>query len=239
MQTLSPNIKSHADAWALLSTKRTNALAHDVAEALSRGSHLRTQDLAFKLQTLFNELRPYLDKSVLRDLREAHHVPTALSQAYGLGQLAFAQLLAANAAQVSASDDFTDTLQSVKYAPYIRALLGRERTSSELRLVVDEREETVSRKLRELRELGAADFRRDGREVVNFLTPLAKEIASRIFSNTSPEEVTGKLRDQLTSEMASPLKVQRIANLFGVPLEKHMKTLPIMGTKEKLEHVDA
>ena len=170
MQTPSSNINSQAEALALLSAKRANALAHDVAEALSQGGRSHTEALAFKLQTLLSQLRPHLDLTVLRELRDANQVMGPVAQAYGLGQLAFAQLLTANAASASADDNFEEILKGLKYAAYVRALLGKERTSAELRGLVNEREETVSRKLRELRELGVTDFRRDGREVINFLT---------------------------------------------------------------------
>ncbi|MDP2450030.1 MAG: helix-turn-helix domain-containing protein [Polaromonas sp.] len=227
------NINSQAEASALLSAKRSNALAHDVAEALSHGSRSHTEALAIKLQTLLSQLRPHLDPNVLRELRDANQVLGPVAQAYGLGQLAFAQLLTANAASASADDNFEEVLKGVKYAAYVRALLGKEQTSAELRRLVNEREETVSRKLRELRELGATDFRRDGREVINFLTPLAQQVAGHIYGRVYQVGAIAELRSQSPSQYALQRKVDGIAKVFGSDLDEHMKKLPTMGTREK------
>ena len=58
-----------------------------------------------------------------------------------------------------------------------RLLACGDKTNSELSDEVGERVETVSRKLKKLRDIGAADFRRDGVHVYNFLTPAAKALA--------------------------------------------------------------
>lgn len=233
MQTPSPNINSQEEALALLSAKRANALAHDVAEALSQGGRSHAEGLALKLQTLLSQLRPHLDPTVLRELRDANRVVGPLAQAYGLGQLVFAQLLTANAASASADDNFEDILKGAKYAAYVRALLGTERTSAELRNIVDEREETVSRKLRDLRELGAADFRRDGREVINFLTPLAQEVAEHVYGCVHKGRAVAEYGSQPTSQVARRPRVDVFEEFFNSHLEEHMKTLPTMGTRDK------
>lgn len=231
MQTKISNIDVQAAALAQLSAKYANTLAHDVAEALSHGGRSQIEALALKLQSQVSELRPHLDVTVLRELREADQTIGPITQAYGLGQLVFAQLLTAKVADVSADDNFEELLKGSKYVAYVKALLGSERTSAELKNIVAEREETVSRKLRELRELGATDFRRDGREVVNFLTPLAQEVAKQIYGDKNQISVVTTERYDLCKQNSREARLQRV---FGdIPLPPHMQALPNMGKQEE------
>jgi DNA-binding transcriptional ArsR family regulator len=231
MQTQISNIDVQAAALAQLSAKYANTLAHDVAEALSNGGRSQIEALALKLQSQVSELRPHLDVTILRELREAGQTIGPIAQAYGLGQLVFAQLLTAKVADASADDNFEELLKGSKYVAYVKALLGSERTSAELKNIVTEREETVSRKLRELRELGAADFRRDGREVVNFLTPLAQEVAKQIYGDENQMSVVTTERYDLCKRNSQEAKLQRV---FGdSPLPPYMQALPNMGKQEE------
>lgn len=104
------------------------------------------------------------------DIRNPHRI------AYLLGQLGMAQTIAAQAIDRRCGEEFTETLAKEGYAPYIEALLGGSLSNSDLAKITGERLETVSRKLARLREIGAADFRRDGQAVHNFLTPAAEAV---------------------------------------------------------------
>lgn len=96
-----------------------------------------------------------------------------INEALILGRLAFAQALLTQAVQKRVPGDVGALIKAQPYAPYMRALVEGERTNAELRDRYGEAAETVSRKLRILRDSGVTDFRKEGRRIVNFLTPTA------------------------------------------------------------------
>ena len=93
-----------------------------------------------------------------------------VAQAYSLGQLNFAQLFISSVAQHRAENGFAETMSQSVALRYLKPLLEKEMTNSELAQVIQTTEPNLSRKLREFRELGITDFRKDGRSVFNFLT---------------------------------------------------------------------
>ena len=97
------------------------------------------------------------------------------SAAFTLGQIGFAQALSARLYERRADPALLDILGSSAYAPYVQALLKSDQTGKQLTTTIGEREETVSRKLRKLREVRAVDSQRDGQTIVNYLTPVARE----------------------------------------------------------------
>lgn len=98
--------------------------------------------------------------------------------AYQLGQLSFAQHLVAQALCKRAEDNFFPALQSPRYSPYVTVLAEGQKTSQALAAALDSDEASVRAVLEEMRELGIAEFARQGEDLVNFLTPLA--IAGRL-----------------------------------------------------------
>lgn len=94
--------------------------------------------------------------------------------AVALGQVGFAQALAAHVAHRRADEQFVDALRSQAFKAIFMALLSGERTGQSLADITGERPETISRKLKGLRELGLIDARRDGTSLYNFLTPAAR-----------------------------------------------------------------
>ncbi|MEJ6011176.1 helix-turn-helix domain-containing protein [Novosphingobium aquae] len=100
-----------------------------------------------------------------------------IRMSYVLGQLGMAQTVSSRARDRRVGEDFAAVLKSEAMALYVDALACGDKTNSELSDEVGERVETVSRKLKKLRDIGAADFRRDGVHVYNFLTPAAKALA--------------------------------------------------------------
>jgi DNA-binding transcriptional ArsR family regulator len=62
-------------------------------------------------------------------------------------------------------------------------------TSSELADAVGESQESASRKLQQLRSLGIADYRRESKNTINFLTPAARQAyAVMSESRAAPNE---------------------------------------------------
>lgn len=156
----------------------SEALFSNIADRLEEGvsSHSKRplkvlSEQLFKLfQMHFRKVHPRVRDAV----RAKESAPTEVMQAYKLGQLAFAQLCAAQAQEHRADDVFMEYLRQSSLVLYFKALLEREMTSQELATETGNQPETVSRKLKQLREVGIADFRKDGRQVFNFLTPVAR-----------------------------------------------------------------
>lgn len=98
--------------------------------------------------------------------------------AYLMGQLVFAQTLVSQALVQRADDDFVDLVRSSTYGPLVQTLYLADQSNQVLAATLEESEEGVCRKLRVLREKGITDFRKNGRLVVNFLTPAARQVVT-------------------------------------------------------------
>ncbi len=168
------------------------------------------ESLAGELQkTLLSELVT-ASVAVKKAVRGDDDASTELKQAYDLGQLSFAQGFAAQMAINAEPSNFQTFLNDAKYQKYVKALLSEDLCGVLLAEQVEETPESVSRKLRELREAGVTEFRREGRSVVNFLTPIARaafeaegmEMQRRSSSNANILKNLGsKLQPFLQSQM--------------------------------------
>lgn len=100
------------------------------------------------------------------------------SIAFKIGQIAFAQVLLGVAAKRRAPAAFSRYFVDEPYSSYVRALMQRDMTNTELANQLSVRQETVSRKLKDLREAGVIEFRKVGAACINFLTPAARAAAA-------------------------------------------------------------
>jgi DNA-binding transcriptional ArsR family regulator len=116
-----------------------------------------------------------------------------------------AQALSARAMERRCGDDFEQQLASESLRPYVNALLEGAATNICLADRIGHAAETVSRKLKVLRELGAADFRRDGQHVYNFLTPAAAAIASGWAKNET--SMPAPRKDRFISILSNERKI--------------------------------
>lgn len=158
-----------------LPTSFFSALASHLNEALSSAT-------ASPIEALESEL----SVAMRRLLRAAHPDAIAaatgrtrtdsVADAFALGQINFAQQLTALAGNSRIEDGFLEALRASKFSPYLRELFESERSNKELSTIISHSEETVSRRMRELRAQGITDFRKDGTLVINFLTPVARQI---------------------------------------------------------------
>ena len=96
--------------------------------------------------------------------------------AFDLGQINFAQAFAAQAYERRADGDFAAVIVNSQYEQLIRALAERPMSGVDLATRLATTVETISRKLRDLREKGIADYRQEGTHRMNFLTPPAASV---------------------------------------------------------------
>lgn len=152
-----------------------SALAAQLIEALSSAT-------ASPIESIERDL----SQMISRILKKAHPEAIAVIQgrllegpvvdAYSLGQIGFAHQMAANAASSRVDELFLNALKTTKFAVYLEELYKGERTNKELGQISGQTDEHVSRLLKELRQEGITDFRKDGKRVINFLTPVARQL---------------------------------------------------------------
>ena len=144
---------------------------------------------------------------------------SASDQAYALGKLSFAHLLAAHIADKQAGAEFIDLLKSEVLAPYVSALIAEDLTGMELADRLRQRPETISRNLKKLREIGAVDYRREGTSFINFLTPAARRVSEAAKGRPIRANLTQAVRDRMQSEARGLPKIMRGAPNFANEIE--------------------
>lgn len=149
-------------------------LATRLEEAIASPTPDQVKSLAPQLTDLVHGLLRVSPPDVRRATQ--NEASADMNAAYLLGQVGFAQRLASQVAEKRADRRFLPTMEKKLYRAYVAALAQRDMTGRELAEQCGETEETVSRKLKVLRGLGIADFRRDGTSFVNFLTPTARAV---------------------------------------------------------------
>jgi len=179
-------------------------------------------NLATRLQRLLgsgsvDELRE-ADKALLRllDSRwqqltpESKHAlaepDTPIARSFEAGKLSFASLMISLACSRRAPERFAVQMKRTAFAPYIAAMRSGEKSNAELSQLTGEADETVSRKLKLLREASITGFRKEGRTVLNHLTPAALIFAggphSVLHSSASAPELAAADRAIWRQNMA-------------------------------------
>lgn len=195
----------------------SDAFLMGLAERLEEAVSATTQD---ELDSLKSQLSDFVRVMLQRSPEAVRQGVTGqlegdVASAYQLGQVAFAQLFAAQAASRRADDGFVADLKKDAFATYVQALYAEDRTGQALAEITGERAETVSRKLKVLRELGAVDYRRDGTSFYNFLTPAARSavaewaVAIPTSVRSPKERKVDSVRSSLPQIMRAPLNFER------------------------------
>lgn len=134
---------------------------------------------------------------------------------YVLGQVSFAQLLASSALEHKVSKRFLEAMSDSVNLKYLSEMRDREITNVELSEKVGQTVESVSRRLKRLRQLGITDFRRNGVSVLNFMTPPAVSL----FDEMNPRVVAKKV---------TPAAVQKV-RCATLNLGSHMNAFQMFG----------
>lgn len=172
----------------MLKAQEIQAIAARLESAVTSNNATEVDLLARDLHTRLLELLAFTPIDVKKALRGDGDAQETLKQAYDLGQLSFAQGFASQIASTSESTEFNILLSETKYKKITQYLLSEELCGRSLANLVDETPESVSRKLKELREAGITDFRREGREVVNFLTGAARAALTAQIKNATKKQ---------------------------------------------------
>lgn len=204
-----------------------SAIASRLEEALVDGSR---EALLAMDQNLSMFLKTYVtrsNKAVGDAIRQVKGADEDILAAFALGQISFAQLLAAQAGNRRADDAFEAIVK--ENSTIVLALLDKDLAGLELADATGLRPETVSRKIKVLRDQGITDFYREGTSLLNFLTPAAKAIAITLsegdvatHGGSSVRKSVNKHRMQLPDHMQGALT-------FALPLM--LNETPIRGAR--------
>jgi len=173
--TLSSLAQPHSVAPDALPESFFVALSERMERVLTGASRQPLSTLATKLDHAFEYTYQQAALETRKTLRDQQ--PGSVLQAYRLGQLSYAQALASKAVDRRVPDEFLTMVSDFKYIQLITALWHRDLNGKDLAAAVGESEESISRKLQLLREMGITDFWREGRQVFNHLTPAARAVA--------------------------------------------------------------
>lgn len=193
------NLLNHLHNHTELTPGLMTAIAVRLEDALGAASRQSLKALTFQLQTLYDKVLYATPTAAKQAATRTADSESAEAAAYALGQLGFAQLMASQALNHRADDDFIEIMSNPQYKKYIECLYRQETSNTDLAELCDECTETVSRKLAKLRNLGICDFRKIGNRVFNFLTPVARVVAEE-------KQLTGTV---VTSAAAIPSSLDR------------------------------
>ena len=162
-----PSHQWHASTFSEISDRLEQALG------LEDPTELR--DLTRRLQALLRRAlaqSPDEVKSVLLEQGE----DIALKAAYHLGQLAFAQQMAASTLMRRPDKEFNSFLRDPVIRRLMQALGEDELSKVELAKRLQQMQTTTNQQLRTTTRVGLTDFRSDSGEARYFLTPAARAL---------------------------------------------------------------
>ncbi|NNB46322.1 helix-turn-helix domain-containing protein [Pseudomonas chlororaphis] len=162
-----------ADRPLGLSADLSTIIASYLSDALNNRSRNQLAEISDDLASLFKgALRlapPEVVDAVLGDDMES-----VIRTSYEMGQLSFSRLISSSVLARRMDDGGDGVVLDSANKKYLCVLYNNDLTNTELSNVTRQRVETVSRRVKKLRDLGLLEFRREGVNVVNFLTPFAK-----------------------------------------------------------------
>ncbi|MFM0565645.1 helix-turn-helix domain-containing protein [Paraburkholderia sediminicola] len=192
----------HASRWELVEdlthhfqtsldvpTSIMSVIAERIEQAISAPSELALKSLSADLLSLVRAAMRNSPKDAADAALAAPDGSVAAKAAHLLGQLGFAQLIAAQALARRAGDEFFELIDSARFRPYVELLREGEMRNTDIARRLGFEEETVSRVMKILRTEGVTDFRKKGRDVFNFLTPPAVAVAAE-FPERAPERTS-------------------------------------------------
>lgn len=168
------SLKEEMTTSAELRPEVIAAISERLEAAILSGATEGVRTLSDELLAFFLFLLRKSPPSVVAAVKGGSDAEVDTGTAYLLGQVGFAQLLAAQVAENSESRLPFEPSFLRRHQKLLVALLRCDMTSGDLAKAAELQPETTSRKLAELRGLGITDFRKEGANKVNFLTPAGR-----------------------------------------------------------------
>ena len=174
----------------------SSVVATYLSEAIINSSRGYLADISDDVTALFQESVKVASEEVVNAAFD-EDANNGLRSAFMLGQFSFAQLISGALLSRRMDDSGKEEMLDSVARKYLCSLYHADATNTELAEITGYRVETVSRRLRKLRELGLVDYRREGVNVLNFLTPYARAKLEKDKPESGVEKVTGKVKEQL------------------------------------------
>lgn len=188
-----------------------SAIVSRLEDILATGSRDEILSIERHLAAFLKTYTQRASSKVVEAMRCADKADADVAAAFALGQISLAQLMAAQAGNRRVDELFEVAVKD--NADIVLSLLEKDRSGLEIADVTGLRPETVSRKIKALRDQGITDFYREGTSLLNFLTPAAKEVAATLseidatktHGGSAVRRSVNAYRKQLPQHMRSPL----------------------------------
>lgn len=199
------DIFSGEEALQRLPKGAFQSLVLHLEELLATGTAEECRAFVEQLVSLQDRLLAGLDGDVKESLFS--ETPSPWQTVFELGEIDAVQQLLSYAGSRRETEIFLAALRDERYASYFKALFHRDLSNYEIATRTKERPETVSRKLKELREAGITDFQKRGTKAINFLTPAARaalpDMLAGIEQDTEDEAARQAVKEGTKSVEAS------------------------------------
>ena len=193
----------------------SSVVATYLSEAIINSSRSYLAEITDDVTALFQESVKVAPEEVV-DAAFDEEALDGLRSAFMLGQFSFAQLISGLLLSRRIDDSGKEEMLDSVARKYLCSLYHADATNTQLAEITGYRVETVSRRLRKLRELGLVDYRREGVSVLNFLTPYARVMLEKDKSESGVEKVTGKVKEQLSDASRTvPSEMKQFVGFFG------------------------
>ncbi|MFC5389884.1 hypothetical protein U0030_02225 [Brevundimonas bullata] len=204
-----------------LSPSVFDAIADRLEAALAAEDNAVLEQISARLEDAVRNWAAAASEDARKALRGDADAKPDLAHLLATGRLAFAQNLAARALDKRAADDFYEVIADRKYQPYICALMSGPKSGVELAGLVNETQETVSRKVQFLEEHDVVRRRKMGQLTVNLLTPGARQYAEakRLTPAGGAGSVQPAVKTALVEQSGKIEGYLQAARLLGVPHE--------------------
>ncbi|MFK9080468.1 winged helix-turn-helix domain-containing protein [Pseudomonas neuropathica] len=156
-----------------ISADLSSIIASYLSDAINNRSRNQLAEISDDLAGLFKDSLRIAPAEVV-DAVLGEDLDSVVRTSYELGQLSFSRLISSSILARRMDDGGEEVILDSTNKKYLCALYSNDLTNTELSDVTHQRVETVSRRVKKLRDLGFLDFRREGVNVVNFLTPFAR-----------------------------------------------------------------
>lgn len=212
-----------------LSPNISAIMADYVEAALASSSSERSRELERALVQLFHSSLKRCPDDVVWAIQGFEDAAMDTRAAYLMGQISLAQSLVSQNLSHKQCCDFERAVVHDLNLAYVRALYREDLSNKELVKIVGKVEESVSRRLKKLREWGITDSRKNGTSVINFLTPAAKKVFEEWRRSIQDEQPVVDVIDIVGTKV--PAVALRLIERKSNMIPEHMKEFNALGTK--------
>lgn len=196
-----------------------DALADRLEAALAAGDNQALEEASKNLEDIARQWMAAGSDAARKAMRGDHDSDPQLTSLVIAGRLAFAQTLASRVLDKRADDTFYAIFTDGRYQPYVCALMSGPKSGRELADMVEETEETVSRKLKILERQGVVRRRKNGQVTINLLTPAARQFAdAKRLAPAGARVVAPQVQDALSAR--------------STDLGDYLQSSPVLGDAE-------